>query len=57
MPKATFEVETYFNPNDLTCTLVSPEANEMIEDIKQTEIVKVVEAIAKECPDIVIINE
>ncbi len=32
MPKQTFEVETYFNPDDLTCTLVSPMANEMFED-------------------------
>ncbi len=57
MPKQTFEVETYFNPDDLTCTLVSPSANEICEDVKQNEINKVVAEIEKECPDIVIINE
>ncbi len=55
--KQEIEVETYFNPDDLTCTLVSPEANELIEDLKEQMLSEVVEGIKTECPKIVIIRE
>ncbi len=57
MPKQTFEVETYFNPDDFTCTLVSPQANEVEEDIKEHELKEVLSVIETECPDIVIIYQ
>ncbi len=53
--KEIFEVETYFNPDDLTCTLVSPMANERFEEIKSKKIDEIVSAIKTECPDIVIV--
>lgn len=52
----TIECETYFNPNDLTCTLVSPEANDITEEIKDGEIDKVVASIAEVAPDIAIVE-
>jgi len=57
MPKETFEVEVYFNPDDLTCTLVSPEANDTLEEIRDGAIDEVLEAIEKIAPDIVIIEK
>jgi hypothetical protein len=56
-PKQTIEVETYFNPDDLTCTLVSPQANEDMADFKDREIDRVVGLIRKIAPDIVIIEQ
>lgn len=50
------ECETYFNPNDLTCTLVSPEANDITEEIKDGEIDKVIASIAEVAPDIAIVE-
>lgn len=50
------ECETYFNPDDLTCTLVSPEANDMTEQIKDSEIDKVVTEIRNIAPEIVIVE-
>ena len=52
-----FEVETYFNPDDLTCTLISPQANEIAEDFKNVAIDKVVNQIKEIAPDIVIIEQ
>jgi hypothetical protein len=52
----TIECETYFNPNDLTCTLVSPEANDITEEIKDGEIDKVISSIAEVAPDIAIVE-
>lgn len=57
MEKTTFEVETYFNPDDLTCTLVSPDASETIENIKESAIDSIINEIKECCPEIVIINE
>ncbi len=57
MDKITFEVETYFNPDDLTCTLVSPEANELLTEFKESAINQVASDIAKICPQIVIIEQ
>lgn len=50
------ECETYFNPNDLTCTHVSPEANDITEEIKDGEIDKVIASIAEVAPDIAIVE-
>lgn len=50
------ECETYFNPDDLTCTLVSPEANDMIEQTKDGEIDTVIDGIRKVAPDIAVIE-
>lgn len=44
-PAQTISLETYFNPSDLTCALVSPEANEFIENISDTAIDEVIEKI------------
>lgn len=55
--KQELQLETYFNPDDLTCTLVSPEANEIAEEYKDTEIDKVLESIKEIAPDIVIIEQ
>ena len=55
--KQVIEVETYFNPDDLTCTLVSPAANEMAEDFKNAAIDDVVGQIRELAPDIVIVEE
>ncbi len=49
-------VETYFNPEDMTCTLVSAEANEGIVDCRDEEISRVLESIQKVAPDIVILE-
>ncbi len=43
--KHILELETYFNPDDLTCTLVSPQANDIIEQVTDTSIDSVLEQI------------
>ena len=55
--KRCIEVEVYFNPDDLTCTLVSPAANEMAEDFKNAAIDDVVGQIRELAPDIVIVEQ
>ena len=55
-PKQVIELETYFNPEDLTCTLVSPQANEIAEDFKNAAIDDVIDRIRGIAPDIVIIE-
>ena len=50
------ECETYFNPDDLTCTLVSPEANDMTEQTKDGAIDTVIEGICKIAPDIAVLE-
>ncbi len=54
--KKVLELETYFNPDDLTCTLICAEVNEIAQDHKDTEIDKVLDAIRQIAPDIVIIE-
>ena len=56
-PKQVIEVETYFNPDDMTCTLVSPGANESIIDFKDEAINEVLEKIKELASDIVIIEQ
>lgn len=53
---STIECEVYFNPDDLTCTLVSPEANDTTEEIKDGEMDKVLSEIREIATDIAIIE-
>lgn len=55
-PKAIIECETYFNPDDMTCTLVSSEVNILIEDDKDVSIDKVLDQIRTLTPDIAILE-
>lgn len=54
--KQELELETYFNPDDLTCTLICAEVNEIAQDYKDTEIDRVLEGIVLIAPNIVIIE-
>ncbi len=56
-PKQTIQVEVYVNPSDFTCTLVSPECNDLIEEMRDAEIDSVLERIKERCPNIVIIEQ
>ena len=54
--KQVFEVEVYFNSEDLTCTLISPQANDLIEAQKAAifgDVLKEIETIA---PSLVIVE-
>lgn len=52
-----FEVEVYIEAEDLTCTLISPEANEEMELLRDTAIEAVTARILKVNPAIVIIEQ
>lgn len=54
--KVRFEVETYFNPDDLTCTLVSPSANDQIQETSDNEIDKIIDEIQNIAPGIAILE-
>lgn len=56
IPAQTIEVETYFNPDDLTCSLVSPQANEIAETTTNSHIDIVLDMVAEIAPSIVIIE-
>lgn len=55
--KLRFEVEIYFNPSDVSCSLVSPEANDETERVKNSIIDDVLNRIEKVYPGIVIIEK
>lgn len=55
--KQTIQVEVYINPSDFSCTLVSPEANDLLEEMRDKEIDLVLGRIQKVCPHIVIIEK
>lgn len=55
--KQTIEVEVEINPADLSCTLVSPEANDIVTTKRDELMDAVIEAIKETCPEIVIIEE
>lgn len=55
--RMTFEVEIYFNPSDITCALVSPEANDEVERVKNGIIDEVIKRIEITYPSIVIIEK
>lgn len=54
--KVTIECETYFNPDDLTCCLVSAGANETAEDTKDSSIDEVLGKIIEIAPNIAILE-
>lgn len=55
-PKETIEVEVYFNPDDLTCTLISPQASDCIETTMDSAIDLVLKSIIEISPDIAILE-
>lgn len=55
--KQTINVEVYINPSDFSCTLVSAEANDLLEEMRDREMDSVLERISAVCPDIVIIEQ
>lgn len=50
------EVEIYVNADDLCCTLISPQANDIIETTKRTIIGEVVDNMKEIAPNIVIVE-
>lgn len=54
--KQTFAVETYFNPDDLTCTLVSPDASDHEKDVRDGIIDSVLDSIRAVAADIAILE-
>lgn len=55
-PKS-FEVEIEIHPNDLTCRLVSPEANEEAEHLRDTAIDAVIERVKVVLPGIAVLEQ
>lgn len=51
------QVEVYVNPADLTCTLVSPEANDIIAESREDLMGEVISRIYACAPDVVIIEK
>lgn len=56
-PKQTVNVEVYINPSDFSCTLVSADANDLLEEMRDREMDAVIDRIHAVCPDIVIIEK
>ena len=54
--KTVFEVEVYVNPGNYSVTLVSPDANDIVSDIKNKIIDDEEKAIKKIAPELVIIE-
>ena len=50
------EVEINVDADDLSCTLISPHAKDLIEHMRNEKIDEVIERVKKACPDIVIIE-
>lgn len=57
MPKVTIEVEVEINPNDLSCTLVSPEAHDIVIQQRDVHMDAVIDRIKDAAPTIVIIEQ
>lgn len=55
--KRTFEVEVEINPNDLSCTLVSPDAHDIVVQERDCQMDGVLVRIAEAAPNIVIIEQ
>ena len=53
----TIEVEVYIEADEFTCTLISPEANEEMEHLRDTAIDEVISKISQLNPGIVIIEQ
>lgn len=56
-PKQTINVEVYISPDDFSCTLVSPEANDLLDELRDQEMQEVLDRINAVCPDIVVIEK
>ena len=56
-PKAVFEVEVYIRATDFCCTLISPDANDLMSEAVDICIGKQIEEIREIAPDIVIIEQ
>lgn len=55
--KRTFEVEVEINPNDLSCTLVSPDTHDIVVQERDSQMDGVLVRIAEAAPNIVIIEQ
>lgn len=55
--KRTFEVEVEINPNDLSCTLVSPDAHDIVVQERDSQMDGVLVRIAEAAQNIVIIEQ
>ena len=55
--KRTFEVEVEINPNDLSCTLVSPDAHDIVVQERDSQMDAVLGRIGEAAPNIVIIEQ
>lgn len=55
--KQSFPVEVYIKPDDFSCTLISPVANDLIEEMRDAEIDKVLDNIREIAPEIAIIEQ
>ena len=53
----TFEVEVEINPNDLSCTLVSPDAHDIVVQERDSQMNAVLGRIGEAAPNIVIIEQ
>lgn len=53
----TFEVEVEVNPNDLSCTLTSPEANDIVRTTRDGIIIEQLQLIESEMPELLIIEK
>ena len=56
MPTQSIEVEVYFKPEDMTCTLVSPHANDLIEEQSDLILDGQLEQIEEIYPELTIIE-
>lgn len=57
MPKVAIEVEVEINPGDLSCTLVSPEAHDIVVEERDVHMNAVLDRIKEVAPAIVIIEQ
>jgi hypothetical protein len=56
-PAYTFPVEVYINADDFSCQLISPVAADLIDEMRDSEINKVLAEIAEIAPGIVVIEQ
>ncbi|GAB3164590.1 hypothetical protein [Telluribacter humicola] len=54
--RQTIEVEVYIRASDFCCTLISPQANDIIEQMRDSQIDQVLKEIRELAPDIAIIE-
>lgn len=56
-PKQTINVEVYISPDDLSCTLISAEVNDILDGLRDQSMNEVLDRINSVCPDIVVIEK